>query len=87
MKLSVFSEFMMIILTLGNDISQWLCIQSKENRALDRTSRNPVTKLLCEETQPSTLTDCNLSDKYDENYPKALPDMPNMPCKRSRGMP
>ena len=33
-----------------------------------------------------TLTDWNLSDKYDENHSKALPDMPNMSCKRVRRM-
>ena len=33
-----------------------------------------------------TLTDWNLSDKYDENHSKALPDIPNISCKRIRKM-
>ena len=34
-----------------------------------------------------TMTDWNISEKYDENHSKALPDMPNMLCKRARRMP
>ena len=33
-----------------------------------------------------TLKDENLSEKYDENHSEALPEMPNMSCKRARGM-
>ena len=33
-----------------------------------------------------TLTDWNISVKYNENHSKALPDMPNMSCKRVRRM-
>ena len=46
MKLSVVSKFVMIASMLGHDVKQWLGIHSKENRAQDRTLRNPVLKLL-----------------------------------------
>ena len=86
MKLRVVSKFVLIAPTLGNDVRQWLGIQSKENRAQDRTLRNPVMKLLREENRPLTLTDWNLPDKYDENDSKAVQDMPNVPCNRARMM-
>ena len=46
MKLSVISKFVMTAPTLGDNIRQWLGIQSKENRAKDRTLRNPKMMLL-----------------------------------------
>ena len=45
-KLSVVSKFVMIALSLRNDVRQWMCIQSKEYRAQDRALRNPVMELL-----------------------------------------
>ena len=86
MKLRVVSKFVLIAPTLGNDVRQWLGIQSKENKAQDRTLRNPVMKLLRDENRPLTLTDWNLPDKYDENDSKAVQDMPNVPCNRARMM-
>ena len=86
MKLRVISKFFMIALALGDNIRQWLGVQSKENKAQDRTLRNPVMKLLREENRPLTLTDWNLPDKYDENDSKAVQDMPNVPCNRARMM-
>ena len=46
MKLRVISKFFMIALALGDNIRQWLGVQSKENTAQDRTLRNPIMKLL-----------------------------------------
>ena len=86
MKVNVVSKFVKTAPTLGDDIRQRLGIQNKENRAQDRTLRNPVMKLLREENRPLTLTDWNLPDKYDENDSKAVQDMPNVLCNRARMM-
>ena len=45
-ELTVVSKFVMIALSSRNDVRQWLCIQSKEYWAKDRTPRNPVLRLL-----------------------------------------
>ena len=42
MKLSVVSKFVMIALSLRNDVRQWLSIQSKEFWAHERALGNPV---------------------------------------------
>ena len=56
MKLSVVSKFVMLALTLRNDVRQWLGIESKENRAQDRSLKNLIMKLIfSEETRPLTL--------------------------------
>ena len=62
------------------------CVQSKKYWAQDWTLRNPVMKLLCEETRPLTLTAWTQWDIYDESHWRALPDIPNVSCSRAKGM-
>lgn len=52
--------------TLRNVFRQWWDTQSKTYWAQDWTLRNPVMKLLCEETRPLTLTAWTQSGMYDE---------------------
>ena len=54
-KLSVVSKYKCVIIapTLGNNIRQWLGIQSKENRAEDRTLRNPTG--ICQTSRTKTI--------------------------------
>ena len=81
-KLSVISKSVMTAPTLGDDIKQWLGVQSKQNRAQDRTLRNPIMKLLLRRDPTVDADRLKSVDKFDENHSKALPDMSKMSRKR-----
>ena len=85
-KLSIISKFVMTAPTLRNDFRLWLNVQSKEYWAQDWTLRNPVVKLLLRRDPTIDTYSLALSDKFEENHWRALPDMPNMSCTRARRM-